>query len=224
MVSLIIVGEYDEMKQLVRDGSKKLRDATGLPDDSLLSSNRPRGIVSPVLSPSRKRVSPYAFASNSPHSVQGGGGGSISGHAHHHVLQSPTSNKARHVTTNVVVPPKLKGHPRDPSRRGGMEDGGRSNSRRGFSPVHDPCHDMFGSSLGLTRGFNSIWNCGGNTESGTMNSTTMKEQKGYSGNIKVVTPQPRRQVVETRHDSNYRGMRNAERIEAPPQHQAVVNA
>merc|ERR1719223_2415909 len=42
MVSLVIVGEYDDMKQLVRDGAKKLRDAEGLPDEALLSINRPR--------------------------------------------------------------------------------------------------------------------------------------------------------------------------------------
>ena len=170
------------------------------------------------MSPSRKRVSPYALASSSPHSVNS------------NPLVSPTSNKARHMAaTASVAPPKLKGHPRDPSRRGtpggggGPMEDGRPNSRRGFSPIHDPCHDMFGTSLGLTRGFNSIWNCGGNDGSGTMNSTQhANDQKGYSTN--VVTPQPRKPIVETRHDSNYRGMRNSERIEAPPHHQTVVNA
>ena len=46
MVSLVIVGEYDEMKQLVRDGAKKLRDAEGLPDEALLAINRPRNTAS----------------------------------------------------------------------------------------------------------------------------------------------------------------------------------
>jgi hypothetical protein len=44
MVSLVILGEYDSMEQLARDGAKKLRDAAKLPDDSLLLSvNQPRG-------------------------------------------------------------------------------------------------------------------------------------------------------------------------------------
>jgi hypothetical protein len=67
MVSLYIVGEYDDMKQLVRDGSKKLRDAEGLPDEVLLSVNKLRpgsqklkqqtSSASVLLSP-RKRMSP----------------------------------------------------------------------------------------------------------------------------------------------------------------------
>ena len=64
IMSLVIMGEYDDMKYLVRDGSKKLREATELPDDSLLAANRARGgsttsqsAATTLLSP-RKRVSP----------------------------------------------------------------------------------------------------------------------------------------------------------------------
>jgi hypothetical protein len=42
LVSLVVIGEYDDMKYLVRDGSRKLREADGLPDDALYSVNRPR--------------------------------------------------------------------------------------------------------------------------------------------------------------------------------------
>lgn len=42
MVSLVPVGEYDDMKQLVRDGSRKLREAAGLSDSALLVLNRHR--------------------------------------------------------------------------------------------------------------------------------------------------------------------------------------
>jgi hypothetical protein len=208
MVSLVIVGEYDEMKQLVRDGAKKLRDANGLPDDALLAVNRPRGsspLHNPVLSPSRKRVSPFALGS--PHSAG---------------PKSP-SNKSRHLTN--TAPPKLKGHPRDPSRR---IDDGRQNSRRGFSPLHDPCNDMFnqnadsdwGSSLGLSRGLNSIWYCGANGGSAgsTMSPTqSVKDSKGGY----PVSPQSRKPVMEGRNESSYRGMRVSERMEPPGHHQAV---
>ena len=48
MVSLFIVGEYDDMKDLVRDGAKRIKDAEGHSDDRLLNANRPR-IISPQL-------------------------------------------------------------------------------------------------------------------------------------------------------------------------------
>ena len=38
MQSIVVMGEYDDMKYLVRDGAKKLRDASELEDDFLLSS------------------------------------------------------------------------------------------------------------------------------------------------------------------------------------------
>jgi hypothetical protein len=42
MVSVFIVGEYDDMIQLVRDGAKTLKDAEGLPDEALFAVNRSR--------------------------------------------------------------------------------------------------------------------------------------------------------------------------------------
>ena len=42
MLSLVVIGEYNEFKQLVRDGVKNLHDAEGLPDEALLAINRPR--------------------------------------------------------------------------------------------------------------------------------------------------------------------------------------
>ena len=43
MMSLVPMGEYDEMKYLVRDGSKKLREASEHGDEVLLATNRSRG-------------------------------------------------------------------------------------------------------------------------------------------------------------------------------------
>lgn len=42
LISLIPVGEYDDMKLLVRDGSRKLREAEGLNDVALIKLNRHR--------------------------------------------------------------------------------------------------------------------------------------------------------------------------------------
>ena len=46
MESLVIMGEYDDIQNLVRDGSKRLKEATEddtVTDEDILSANRPRG-------------------------------------------------------------------------------------------------------------------------------------------------------------------------------------
>mmetsp|Transcript_660 Transcript_660/g.1043 ORF Transcript_660/g.1043 Transcript_660/m.1043 type:complete len:462 (+) Transcript_660:436-1821(+) len=202
MLSLVIIGEYDELKQLVRDGSKKLRDANGLPDQTLFAVNRPR-VHNPMRtqmlsSPSRKRGSPFALGSS--HS----NGNAISPHS-----------KARH-----SVPPKIKSHPRDPSIREDNRQGGR----RGFNPMDHPCNNLLNSHgesdwgpLGFSRGFNSIWNCGGN--GGTISPTQhVQGNKGYATS-NPVAPQPTKPVIEQRHETNYRAVRTSERMEPPAGHQ-----
>jgi hypothetical protein len=153
MVSVFIVGEYDDIKQLVRDGSKKLREAEGLPDDALLAINRPRAqkqkppasssTASALLSP-RKRASPNFV--NSQRLA---------------AMQSPdTVNVA---TLTQSAPPRLKSHPRDtrPMRR---EE--RSGTRMRFDAS---CNDMLNPRAGgggvagdgdWSHAWN-IWNCGG---------------------------------------------------------------
>lgn len=42
ILSLFIMGEYEELNDLVRDGSKKLRDYKSQPDEVLVQMNRPR--------------------------------------------------------------------------------------------------------------------------------------------------------------------------------------
>lgn len=201
MVSLVIMGEYDEMRYLVRDGSKKLREASKLPDDALLAINRPRGLSSPAssfrspLSPSRKRVSPA-----------------------HSSTFSPTKPRS--------APPKLKSHPRDRPSSRRLNDNG---SRR-FLPndpcKNDPCNNMFppqesdwSGALGLSRGFNSIWNCAGGSGTTSPTQNVNNHPKGYHP------------TVDSRHDSSRmvssmpRGRPDTERMEAPSsQHRHAVRA
>ena len=108
MVSLVVMGEYDEMKYLMRDGAKKLRDAVDLPDGALLAINRSRSqqFFSP-LSPSRKRDSPYTLSSSPFISV-------------------PKSPKANHLLS--TIPPKLKPNPRDNSVKQTKERGAHFNA------------------------------------------------------------------------------------------------
>mmetsp|Transcript_23067 Transcript_23067/g.43910 ORF Transcript_23067/g.43910 Transcript_23067/m.43910 type:complete len:433 (-) Transcript_23067:121-1419(-) len=149
MVSLYIMGEYDDMKYLVRDGSKKLREANGngLTDDHLRAVNRPRHRVStqrPVASSSmatamlspRKRVSPSLVTSQRTAALQN--------------PEKLSSGALPH-----SAPPKLKSHPRD-----------TRPSRREVPKMRlDACHDFMDprraapGDADWSHAWN-IWNCG----------------------------------------------------------------
>ena len=149
MVSLVIMGEYDDMKNLVRDGSKRLKDSEGLPDEALLSLNVKRlsvsadNISSPISSPTRKR-SPHPQA-YSPVKVK---------------QKSPVSGNP--VSSSM---PKLKENPRDTRPRSSTS--GHHHRKVSRTP-HDKCTTLpiFGGdnaagwsdTLGLN--FHSIWTCG----------------------------------------------------------------
>jgi len=166
MISLVIMGEYDDMKHLVRDGSKKLKDAEGLPDETLLSINRHR------------HQQDNNFGSQNPHSTRKRANGS-----HYSPAKARHRNPQQQVSTinspsSASQTPKLKGHPRDTQRRT-PRNGNAAGSGGRFSHVHDQCNEfpIFGGgdsdwseALGFSKGFNSIWNCGGNGENtnGTM--------------------------------------------------------
>jgi len=141
MVSLVIVGEYDDMKHLVRDGSKKLRDASELPDEALYSVNKPRAtsqrssLNGSSSSNAKMRVSPSLV--NSQRAA---------------ALRSP--DKIQVAALNQSAPPKLKSHPRD-NRSGRRED------RTGMRMRLDGCHPGVAAGDGDWSHAWNIWNCGG---------------------------------------------------------------
>lgn len=209
MVSLVIIGEYDDMKQLVRDGSKKLREADGLPDEALLAINRPRvtpNINSPVASSpmgnslSQKQRIPPNYAPSQRSST----------------MQTPEKS-SRSAGLPQSAPPKLKSHPRDrPKTRRHSED----KPRRGF--VTDSCNDMLENNhqsntdgdwrdaLGFSKGFHSIWNCGGAEEGGTVSPTQICSPKeGGKAHAVEVSSAPQQPVYEGR-DSNFVHLREGE--------------
>jgi hypothetical protein len=180
MVSLVIVGEYDDMKHLVRDGSKKLRDAEGMPDETLLSINRQR-MHSRHISRSESGGGSGRFNINtdygSPATSPSGrkrqpNNGHYSGH--NQAPYSPVTSTRNKMSSSVPnsAPPKLKGHPRDrPSTRRLGGDGDRRPSRR--FPIQDQCQSipMFSGGDNHWVGaqfLNSIWNCGATGGTGTM--------------------------------------------------------
>lgn len=144
MVSLVIVGEYDDMKHLVRDGSKKLRDANELPDEALFSINRPRANAQRPKSStkdsnnlSKKRVSSPSLV-NSQRTA---------------AIQAP--EKVQVAALATTAPPKLKSHPRD-NRPGRRED------RAGMRMRLDACHPGVAAAgdADWSHAWN-LWNCGG---------------------------------------------------------------
>lgn len=160
MQSLYPVGEYDDMKYLVRDGSKKLREAKDLPDDALLSINRMRPGAkknTPPASSPRKRSSP------SPNFVNGQRNAAMQAPEKVHITGTMGSQ-----SLTSSVPPKLKGHPRD-TRSGRRED--RSRVRL------DSCSDFMDPRRGGMQPGDAdwnawnLWNCGGGTVSPVHPST-----------------------------------------------------
>jgi hypothetical protein len=198
MVSLVVMGEYDDVKHLVRDGSKKLRETSELPDDSLLSVNNTRNDMN-LRSP-RKRVSPNHAGADQRGST----------------LQTP--NKMRPVGLPQSAPPKLKGNPRDrPDSRVHTDDKNRSRDTSGYQG--DANHSRqsasnagegdWSNTLNFSRGFHSIWNCGGarGDDTGTASPTQVTSPRdGKSQSLRGVAASQYRPVFEGR-DSNFEQVR-----------------
>mmetsp|Transcript_16786 Transcript_16786/g.31810 ORF Transcript_16786/g.31810 Transcript_16786/m.31810 type:complete len:489 (-) Transcript_16786:68-1534(-) len=157
MLAVYPIGEYDDMKQLVRDGARKLREAEGKGDEWILSLNRSRNSFLSSKTNAEYHHSPSA-AVTSRRKI------SVSSSNAHDALgllrSSSTRSKSRNKlsVSSLTSPPKLKGHPRDgPSRRMDRTDSVRTGEN---------CHNMSlfgggGSDWGHALNFNSIWNCGG---------------------------------------------------------------
>jgi hypothetical protein len=168
MTSLVIVGEYDEMKYLVRDGSKKLQEAAERLDDSLFAVNRTRGETSvtpnpltTVLSP-RKRASPNYSVSECAAALK-------------------TNTKLRSGGLPQSAPPKLKSHPRDrPTSRKNSDENTQNRDSTGIHGEAERTSRQstttagdgdWSNALSFSRGYHSIWNCGGTgEETGTVSS------------------------------------------------------
>lgn len=218
MVSLVIVGEYDDMKQLVRDGAKKLRDADGQPDEVLLAVNRPRNSLQNAKyeqyssltsgSASRKRVP-------SPHTSQT-------------AAQSPARSRSRNgrMQSSIpqAVPPKLKGHPRDrPSNRrmSGTDGNVERAGRQGGEKCNDGLFGVDGESDwgGLSKGFNSIWNCGATGTNGTMSPSNKPLSPAASKKGNNISSRVR---YEGRNETSTRFPRGSSKRDAPGGKDVVI--
>ena len=124
MVSLVIVGKNNEMKQLVRDRAKKLRDADGLHNEALLSINRPRQHGSQRSADQISQNNGGGANSNGcglPNRISSSSSSPKRFPSPSYVQPAPMSPDSRtwsrnsHIQHNILsgVPPKLKDHPRD---------------------------------------------------------------------------------------------------------------
>jgi len=210
MQSIVVMGEYDDMKYLVRDGAKKLREASDSVDDILLNINRGRdensnsNIMAKVSSP-RKR-------------------GSMSGQRNSGMH---TPNKSRQFSPSGI-PPKLKSHPRDrlgssrkepsssrrESRENGVHGGNADRSGNGDSRTTRQNEGDWGNTLpvSFSRGFQNIWNCGATGERSDDRMHTPTQQ--VTGPREGKTPQPM-------NDSSGMHQNHAKVHAHPQQHKAV---
>lgn len=169
IVSLVIIGEYDDMKQLVQDGAKKIRDAAGLPDDVLLATNRPRQKTHKIFgcnatndqlsssASSRKR-----FSFHTPHNID---------HSKPEFNTNSGTNNRLQYMLSQSAPPKLKVHPRDRPRSRRLHergDDGANKEKKNRVPPQKCNNNTFfrqgdndwSDGLNFSKGFNSVWNCG----------------------------------------------------------------
>jgi hypothetical protein len=203
MISIIPIGEYDDMKQLVRDGSKKLREAEFKGDEAILSQNRFRG------TPRSRKGSSYPA---SPNSISRRKLSPSSPQYNQDMPSTPRStssasrskSKSRR-SPSGSAPPKLKGHPRDRPTSRRMDT--RSDERN-----HQKCNtSLFGGGDGdwsEALNFNSIWNCGG-TGTGTMSPSN---NGGTPTNARSTNNKIR---YEGRNESNTRFSRGVSERDAP---------
>ena len=184
LVSLVVIGEYDDMKYLVRDGSRKLREADGLPDDALYAVNRPR--VSSRLFGGRSPTSQSSATNNNNTSMftpnnNARGGGITSSST---VVSTSSSSRRRRAagatTPSSTIPtdtpsksqqplsspqqqlPKLKSNPRDTTstQRRASSSTPKDSGLRGIRL--DSCHD-----------FMDVHTRNNNNTTSTKNSTVM---------------------------------------------------
>lgn len=176
------MGEYDELNDLVRDGSKKLRECKSLSDEALLMHNRPRPVPPYIMSPSNSQS---MFVSSSRSGKSPTNSQDVASPSNRKRVLGSTKYKAMQRSS----PPKLKGHPRDNGRsnrtRKSTDSNSGSDKAHSSHPNQHPnahhhyfreqCNFFPGphSNWAETLGFsvNSLWNCGANN--GTMSPTSV---------------------------------------------------
>ena len=208
------MGEYDELNDLVRDGSKKLRESKSLSDEAILMYNRPRPIPPYITSPSN-----HSIMTNTQYRHSGSIKTSSNGNINQDpTMASPSNRKrvlgSRYKNVPRSAPPKLKSHPRDnrPSirtRKSSTETMSSSDKTSSShqqphhhhqqSHTHHPHHNHYfreqcnffpgpHSNWAEAFGFsvNSLWNCGANNGHMSPTSHSVSPRSHASGGMNSV--------------------------------------
>lgn len=140
ILSLFIMGEYEQLNDLVLDGSKKLRDYKSQPDEVLVQMNRPRpSNYNQNQSPSNSRL-------NFPTSPTNSHGSSLTSFSSRKRGFSKERVRQKFNILPKSAPPKIKPHTRDgPSKRqvgGGasVTSGNTSHSHTYYSSPRQPSY------------------------------------------------------------------------------------
>ena len=167
------MGEYEDLNDLVRDGSKKLKDSKFLTDEAILMYNRPRlfpqgsmpqpmsGVGTTPLSPNNSAYSSSYNGDPTPPSTSGRGAQSSSlspiANIRKRVFSADKSRSRYKQVPRSAPPSKLKGNPRDSaSRSSGRGSSGRSPTANAGSPSTQYHR---GSSTASVHGHNGPFGC-----------------------------------------------------------------
>lgn len=130
ILSLFIMGEYEELNDLVLDGSKKLRDYKSQPDEVLARMNRPQPLGYNQSSDNHHINFPSSPANASL-------GSSLTSFSSRKRGFSKDRVRQKFNIMPKSAPPKIKPHSRDgPSKR--LVGGGGGGASVNTSPVHSP--------------------------------------------------------------------------------------
>eukprot|EP00814_Leptocylindrus_danicus_P016197 CAMPEP_0116045120 /NCGR_PEP_ID=MMETSP0321-20121206/27415_1 /TAXON_ID=163516 /ORGANISM="Leptocylindrus danicus var. danicus, Strain B650" /LENGTH=631 /DNA_ID=CAMNT_0003526365 /DNA_START=342 /DNA_END=2237 /DNA_ORIENTATION=- len=181
MLSLVVMGEYFDMKKLVRDGAKKLQEAeAGISSNTAAADSQQPSQQSQKqtsesgsnLNVSRHATSPRSSSRHSHSNKNKHNSPTISTRDRDHRKQAQSDDKnsnsnskyhrryssGNRTKTNINSPPKLNRHPRDTPPR---------------SARYQPQCSAFGTggggsdwseALGFSQGLKSFWGCGGGAE------------------------------------------------------------
>lgn len=195
MISLVIFGEYDDMKGLVRDGAKRLKENQNALDEALWALNKPRITHSNNLLMSNSNSWDPLMPSPNYHS-RGGRANNVGGT---NAVMNHNNNMSSGSNVSKMTPPKLHRHPRDRPgstvRREMARNASNNNTSnrggKGFPPwkmknaedgaYNGGAESDWSDALLFSKGLYSMCVCGANSASPTSNGNTAPNATATSG-------------------------------------------
>jgi len=187
MISLFIMGEFDDMKHLVRDGSKKLKESQDISDEALFAINTRRGFpgtsgpfdIKGTSSRKSKKFSVPPKLKSHPRDVP------TRSHNHSPSVMKPTQPQTTHTRTpsNSSRTPSIAMQCSEFGLFGGDSD--------------------WSEALNLSKGFNTFWNCGAsNNVSTTVNVPVNSNKYTNSSGVMIDSMKHQQQLHRYHNHAN----------------------